>query len=336
MVDVLPGATNLPARWSFQVRLLGGSGPHRFEPDGLRAGAGLPVPAPDADPVFLSPFVKGAEAAREETMRISLRTIQADGDALKVEGVASSERARLASWQPGDLLRIAPAAGSLEGLVFWASVDWREDTGVKFSARVPVGGALDPERKPADFDAGISCTPRFGPACDLYSLGMLLFRTLLVNDATRMGAADDAVQRVLRRVAVWSEGKSPAAAKVAAELAAQAAREPEVFSSPAVMHDEDDRDAAPRPVPARLWSDLLVFGFRLATAIPGFSFAAHHADGAAERPEALMEAVLAELALLEARVRIELFARAERDREISEACEEVLAELSGGAPGAKP
>ncbi len=335
MVDVLPGATNLPARWSFQVRLIGASGPHRFEPQGLRAG--LPVPAPDADKIFLSPFVRGAEFGREESLRVSIRSLQPEGDQLKVEGVASSERARLETWQPGDVIRVVPTGGALEGTTLWGTLEWREDQGVKFSALVPAGAVPDPARKPADFDAGVACFPRFGVACDLYSLGLLLFRSLLVNDQTTLIEADAALQRVLRRVSVWSEGKrSPAAARVASELLAQIGQEPDVFQPGALLHSEDDRNEAAKALPPRLWSDLLLFGFKLTTSIPGFSFATGHADSVPDHPEGLMDAVRAELSQLEARVRIELFARAERDREIGEVCDELLAELSGppkaGAP----
>ena len=37
MVDIVPGSTNLPARWTFRVRLIGIAGPHRFATEGARA-----------------------------------------------------------------------------------------------------------------------------------------------------------------------------------------------------------------------------------------------------------------------------------------------------------
>jgi hypothetical protein len=82
-------------------------------------------------------------------------------------------------------------------------------------------------------------------------------------------------------------------------------------------------------LPPRLWSDLLLFGFKLVTAVPGFSFSTGHADCSAERPEGLLDQVMTELAALEDRVRIELFSKADRDREIFEICSELLDELPG-------
>jgi hypothetical protein len=332
MVDIIPGSTNLPARWTFRAKLIGVAGPHRFTTAGAPAGAlpDLLVPAADVDRIFVSPMVRKAEFGREESLRVTLRSVKADGNRIRVEGSASSERARMESCQPGDVLRFVPAAGSgpLEGMTVWGTVDAPEERGIRFTALLDAAGSE--AKKPGDFDAQVAIFPRFQVPCDLYGLGMLLFRTLLVNDTTDLLTVDDGVQRVLKKLALWLEGKkSPAAARVAGELMPIVEREKEVFSSPAVLYLQDDRDERPRVLPPRLWSDLLLFGFKLVTAVPGFSFATGHADCAADRPEGLMDQVMTELAALEDRVRIELFSKADRDREIFEICSELLDELPG-------
>jgi len=158
---------------------------------------------------------------------------------------------------------------------------------------------------------------------------MLFFRTMLVNDTTDLLAVDDGVQRVLKKLALWLEGKkSPAAARVAGELMPIVEREKEVFSSPAVLFLQEDRDERPRALPTRFWSDVLLFGFKLLTAVEGFSFATGHADFPTDHPEGMLDLVMTELAGLEDRVRIELFSRGDRDREISEVCSEILDELT--------
>ena len=331
MVDIVPGSTNLPARWKFRVRLIGVAGPHRFPTAGAPAGAlpSLLVPATDADKIFISPLVRKAEFGREESLRVTVRSVKADGDRVKLEGSASSERARLETCQPGDVIRLIPAAGSgpLEGLTLWGTVDAPEERGIRFTAML---GGGDGSRKPGDFDASVAIFPKFHVPCDLYGLGMLLFRTLLVNDGTDLLAVDDAVQRVLKKLALWLEGKkSPAAARVAGELMPIVEREKEVFSSPAVLYLQEDRDERPRALPTRLWSDVLLFGFKLLTNIEGFSFATGHADFPPDHPEGMLDLVMTELAGLEERVRIELFSRGDRDREISEVVGELIDELSG-------
>jgi hypothetical protein len=338
MVDIVPGSTNLPARWTFRARLIGAAGPHRFPTDGAPQGAvpTLLVPAPDADRIFVSPFVRKAEFGREESLRVTVRSVKSEGGRIKLEGSASSERARLENVQAGDAIRMAPASagGPLEGTTIWGTVSGVEERGVRFTALLEAGSGLDPSKKPADFDAGVAFFPRFQVPCDLYGLGMLFFRTLLVNDGNDLLAVEDGVQRVLKKLAAWLEGKkSPAAARVAGELMPVVEREKEIFASPAVLYVQDERDERPRPLPQRLWSDLLLFGFKLVTGVPGFSFATAHADCPADRPEAVMDQVMTELAGLEDRVRIELFSKADRDREIFEICSQLLDELPGGGRG---
>jgi hypothetical protein len=332
MVDVVPGSTNLPARWTFRTRLIGAAGPHRVATVGAPAGAlpDLLVPAPDADRIFVSPFVRKAEFGREESLRVTVRSVKADGGRVRIEGSASSDRARLEKCQPGDVIRLIPAsAGPLEGLTLWGTVDAPEERGVRFTALADAASGFDSSRKPADFDAVVAFFPRFQVPCDLFGLGMLLFRALLVNDGTDLLAVDDAVHRVLKKLGLWLEGKkSPAAARVAGELMPIVEREKEVFGSSAIFYLQEDREERPRPLPQRLWSDVLLFGFKLLTAIEGFSFATGHADFPQEHPEGMLDLVMTELAGLEDRVRIELFSKADRDREISEVCNELMDELA--------
>src|SRR5690242_18958898 len=113
MVDEVSAGINLPARWGLQARLIGVAGTHRFPTTGTTPGA-LPdqlVPASDDDWIFISPLVRKAEFGREESVRVVVRSLKADGERLKLEGSASSERARLEGLQPGDVIRLCPASG---------------------------------------------------------------------------------------------------------------------------------------------------------------------------------------------------------------------------------
>ncbi len=333
MVDVIPGSTNLPARWTYRTRLIGASGPHRFPKPGAPAGVlpELPIPSPDVDRMFVSPMVAKAEFGREESLRITLRSMKAEGGSIKLEGSASSDRARLEACQNGDVLRFIPSPGSgvLEGLTIWGTIDAPEERGVRFTAILEPPPGLDLSRRPGDFDAGVAIYPRFQVPCDLYGLGMLLFRALLVNDQTDILAVDDALQRVLKKLALWLEGKkSTTSARVAGELMPIVDREKEIFSSPAILYMQEDREERVRALPARLWSDVLLFGFKLLTSIEGFSFATSHSDFPTGHPEGTLDLVMTELAGIEDRIRIELFSKGDRDREIADVCEELLNELS--------
>ena len=67
---------------------------------------------------------------------------------------------------------------------------------------------------------------------------------------------------------------------------------------------------------------------QLLTSVEGFSFATGHADFPTDHPEGMLDLVMTELAGLEDRVRIELFSRSDRDREISDVCTDIIEELT--------
>jgi hypothetical protein len=338
MVGVAPAGSALPARWNFQARLIGLASPHRSFP-GASAGeapSDLLFPAPDADPTYLSPLVREGSLGGEESMRVSLRSVSAAGAGVVLEGAVSSERVRLDGYRAGDVVRIVPssAAGALEALTLWGALAEREERAFRFTARLPKAvPSLAPGRPVPDFNALVAFYRTFHVPCDLYGLGMLLLRAVLVNDERDIFAVDDAVQRVLKKLALRFAGKAPPSARqVQTELASLVEQERGVFGAASVFYARDDREGRPVAIPPALWRDLLAFAFRLLTNLPGFSVCADHADYPADRPEAVMDKVLADLSLLEARVDVELFARADRDREISELCAELVAELSAPKP----
>lgn len=333
-VMVRPGGLpeGLPQRWGFRLRLCGVSGARRFSADG---GPELLQPDPDADPLFGSPFLREVEFGREETMRIAIQSVQMEGPRCRLEGTASSERVRLEAYRPGDAIRVIPvnAGGALEHFTFWGTLGERTQDGIRFSAVLEEGTVPSPAPvRVQEFDAGVAFYRRFRPPCDLYPLGLLLFRTLLVNDGCDVFEMEAALQRVLRKLSLWLEERgTPPASRIADALRSFLEGEEGVFGASAILYARRDREEAKTAVPERLWMDLLRLGFRLATAVPGFSFAAHHADAPADRPEELLERVLGEVAELEARTDVELFGRELRNAEIHEICRDLLGETSGPA-----
>jgi len=321
MVRVSPGASALPARWISQARLIGLASPHRSVP-GAAAGdasSSLLFPASDVDPTYLSPLIREKGSSSEESLRVSIRSATPE----KIEGTLSSDRVRLDSYRRGDVVRVV-ASSVFEGLTLWATLGEREEKALRFEAK-PVPN-LTAGR---DFEAVVSFYRNFHVPCDLYGLGMLLLRAVLVNDEHDIFAVDDAVQRVLKKQALRFAGKGqPTARQVQTELASLLEQERAVFGASSVHYSRDDREGRPVAIPPALWRDLLFFAFRLMTNLPGFSYCADHADYPADRPESVMDKVLADLELLEARANVELFARADRDREITEVCGELAAELS--------
>ncbi len=332
-VMVRPGepSRGLPARWGFRVKLGGVAGARRLPTD---EGPELLQPSLDADKTCLSPLLRETEFGHEETMRVSIQSIQAEGPRVRLEGTVSSDRARLDAFLPGDAIRIIPtgAAGPLENLTFWGVLGERMDRSFRFTALLAEGTVGSPaSMKAQEFDAGVAFFRRFHVPCDLYPLGLLLFRALLVNDERDAFAVDDALQRVLKKLALWLEDRDrPDGPKVAAQVRSLLEAE-EVFSPSSVLYAREDRQGAQASVPGRLWSDLLLLGFKLVTCVSGFSVCAHHADYPADRPEEVLDRMLGNLGELETQADVELFSRAARDGEIYDVCRELLGEMSGPA-----
>ena len=191
----------------------------------------------------------------------------------------------------------------------------------------PMGKALKP------FDAAVSFYKKFHVPTDLYSLGMIFFRTLLVNEEQDLFTVDDSIQRVLKKLYLAFEGrKDPSARKVTNELLLLLDREKPVFERDAAVFTVADRHRR-SGINKKIWSDLLLLGFRLLTNIPGFSYCGDHADYSVEKPETVLDEVVGDLEFVATRIRVELFSAVNRDREIAEVCNELISEATGTSLG---
>jgi hypothetical protein len=336
MARIRSPGSGLPPRWSFSVKLIDPGAALVFRPADRPDGptGEVLVPPLDAPEEYHSPYVRQA-VGRDEPVRLSLGSI--DGGALEAE--VASPRARQWDHQPGDAVRVVPRSGPLEGRTLWGRVTGRTQGGL--SLRLESQPVPRDIKLPAAVEASIAFHRKLDLPCDLYPLGMLFFRALLVNDAQDSYAVGETLGRVVSKVKETAFG-SRDPQRIRGLFDWQLEVEAAVFSPEAVLHPgalrREPGRLSPRPeesapdaaIPRRLWSDILVLGFRLLTSFPGFSHAAHASDCDPQRPEALLDGVLAELEALIRRVHIEVFGAGERDRAVVRACDALLAEASGG------
>jgi hypothetical protein len=172
------------------------------------------------------------------------------------------------------------------------------------------------------------------PAVDLRGLARLYFRALLVNDAQDEAAAEGAVARVAERLrSSFPDGGAPADPKSVADLLRVLFEaEAQAFDRSSPLYAMAAREAKENLIPPGLWSDLLIFGFRLEVPIPGFGFAPPP-EGAMAGP---VERALADFEVLLGRVQVELTGRADRGREIQRVCDALMTEFAVAAPGGAP
>ena len=365
MAAVPPPGTDLPARWHFQVKIIDPGSAFALEAPGESGldGEAL-VPIVDAPPEYVSPAVKQGSLAREELFQLTVRALRPAGSLFDLEVEAVSPKRRIADYRPGDVVRVRPAsqAGWLEGAAMWGRVERPLAEGLSLTLRTPQGASPTASfRTPASFEANVAFYKRFDIPCDLHALGMLLFRAILVNDGQDSFAVEEAVRRALVKVndAIAARGTQTDRLKISGHLQWQMDVERAVFGRQSILYARKAREGKsaedagkeptptePRPqnrIPPRLWSELVLLGFRLVSVIPGFSYLGGIGEETRGRSELIVDQVLRDLDVLSARVHVELFSRDARNVEIARACRELVAELEaqeagGGSPtlAAKP
>jgi len=175
--------------------------------------------------------------------------------------------------------------------------------------------------------------PTFHVPCDVFSLGMLLFRGLLVNEEQDTARVACGVGEVAQRLAPMVEGLGPGdRALLGKRLRERLADEPVAFGSSAILFAQGDR-AVGGSLPDYLWYDALLLGFRLVTNLADFSLCRDHGDYDPADPAGRLRQLAYAVDDLEQRIRAELFGAPGRDRELREACAVVKRELTAVGEG---
>jgi hypothetical protein len=98
--------------------------------------------------------------------------------------------------------------------------------------------------------------PLLSSPCDLFSLGVLAVRTLLVDDKTTLAVALDEVLSLGRQAAAEHKAESPAGARLRAILERDA-RYGASLGPHHLTHEGIEPQAAARLIPAEIWGDTL-------------------------------------------------------------------------------
>ncbi|MGH9369730.1 MAG: hypothetical protein ACRD3M_18930, partial [Thermoanaerobaculia bacterium] len=172
----------------------------------------------------------------------------------------------------------------------------------------------------------------FAAPSDLYSLGMILLRLLLANDAQDARRIQLSLERVGKRLAAAGETtlanvlSGPGAAALLerdTELSA-------VFRKSNVFYQALDREAErPNAIPDALWKRALLLGLRLATRLSGFSLCTSPADYDDMHPTEKIERLASEIEHLAMEARGLLFGRQGINLEIQQVLGELLTEKIG-------
>lgn len=338
MANIIPTGRDLPARWSFQIKIfdLAATAPFVPLPEFAETFAGIFVPPHNYNQLYTSPTIKDTPFGLWEHLHVTIRETatreENETQRVEIEIDLFSDQMRMAEISAHDLLRVvlnAPAHG-LGHLEVWGRKTGEMPRGVRMRG---VLATPDPQTLAAlakianqSFPNGrVAHYKTYFTPCDVHSLGMLLLRTLLVNDKNDLSRVAKIVERVVQRLTLdlKPEGEVPDH-RVIERLQPLLRENEEFFSKNALLYKHEHRERRRNAVPEELWQDILIFAFRLLTHVPGFSICAHHGDYDWDKPEANLERVLQFVQNINHAIHAEIFGSQERNREIWEVCDEVL------------
>jgi hypothetical protein len=336
-VEPGPRAGFLPHLWSFRVKLLGASAGRS-----ARLGPEIAVPLPPLSPraPFASAALRAARLASPSTAELLISRV-------------TEEKGAKGFWRiEGTLLDphgFYPPPGPRD----WLQLAWPRDP---FGPGRTVAARLDPRASRPSIEAAITTEPmalepalakqlgrsggfrvpgvryRIYPALDvpedLYSLGVLLLRMLLVNDGQALSALEPLIEAVPQGPEARGARASAQGAQEALDAMLGAA--PESLAKANLFHRAVDRTPErPNAVPDDLWTGVLLFALRLVARGPGFGLTPEPGGSFAydtTHPTAALDAVRAEAADLLHQLHAVLFQRQAVHAEIQAVLAELLAE----------
>jgi hypothetical protein len=318
---------DVPSRWRFEVKLidLGSRVELDFDPGAQLDLPKLSVPEPQAHKAFVSPQLDPGDFSNEAALQLAGRAVSVqNGKAAQiVESLTRSLEFR--GCAVGDLVRILPyvPVPELGSGPFYGVVDKVDEDRPSFRLRL----TTKEHKFPAQFEAGVTLYRNYRAPCDLYSLGRMLLRTLLVNDRHDMVWLEETSERILARVGARLAAEDAPTSEEAEAQLRQELRSSSLHSS-MILYRSEDRELYADSIPESIWSELLVFAFRSMATHPSLALEPGYGAPAEQPHGALLRRIVRNLGRIHDRVRIELFAAAARERDIGSVCRDLLTEVN--------
>ena len=326
---------DLPHLWGFQAKLLGSSSARL-----LRVGSQAQILLPPSPPrvPFCSPRVQAAHMIQPQTAELIVDKLEEEKGTgnkklWRLVGQLEDPNGVFPAPRPGDWFSLGSSKGPLASAACYArtvagdgspgSLPVIETEPLALSAAQSRALAEKPGQRLGNLDYRLY--PALGIEEDLFSLGVLLLRTLLVNDRQDLSAVSELVAAVPQRGA-----RERRAREVGWERAAAAAftsvlaEHPESLAKTNIFFQQADRDSErPNSIPEPLWRESLWLAFSLLAM--GSVPSAPDAEKPDERPaEASLEGVSQTLQDLLRRLHQILFQRQSVHLEIRSVISEML------------
>jgi len=334
---------NLPARWNFRLALLDLGATLPFGAEGVPADAPHVFRPPlEPDPLYSAPLVRDEPFGKNDLAHFIIRTAELVTDPkgqrrarLEMDVVGQALRTRKMSRRDLLVLTIPVQARELQQVRLWGMPCDLIENGIRF---LGVSSAIDEATyalleamtNRVMYDREVSFYRAFHVPCDIYSLGMLLFRTLLVHDGQDIHTVAEVVKFILGRVELSLPRGKPAEPVQVREIIRDHLRsDARTFNRFSVLYNREKRAGNRNAIPEDLWEELLLLAFRMTTWIPGFSLCGDSGDFDPADPSTAVQKVLQEIEDAVGRVWAELLGSQAMNRDILSVMDAVLDEMSG-------
>jgi len=277
------------------------------------------VPPPGDDPLQRSPLVDASVFRATAQGKLKIST---ERGLRMVEFV--SPHTRFQRIVPGDVAQIVVTRES-------ADLGFRQLGGTivevgPSSLLVDIGRDVVPAEGfavgSAEVPAELATYQKYNSACDLWALASLLANLLIVNDGRDAVATDEILRGICARLRSRI-GASPGTIEDLARGCIQQAKE---LDSREIFFPESLRKCLARsPISVTIWTDIWILIVKMATTIPGFSFAEGYSSSAP------MDEILQAVEALALRVEVESFGLEARRAELADAVAHQMAILAQGA-----
>lgn len=343
MINPTPGGGGLPGLWQFETRLISLGSP-TLELPGHRIEQEIYVPPVSDDPLYQSELLRnsGFGIMQQGEFLLSGLEKQGEGEFL-LKAQLHHEGLGLRWLSPKDRVLVMLGrhlVGEAE-IELLARRDPEHPHAQRMIQLISEPLHLDSRREAALLKlrgirvphARFCLLPMLHVPCDLYSLGMLLFRALLVNDGQSIGQVALALEELRQDLASLAEIEcaEDGAAEFWEDLL-RGHRRPEiagVFDVRQIWyHGHQRTEERPNAIPTELWSQAMALGLQLTSHFAGLSFCADHGDFDPSHRAGKTEAVARQFEHLLHRIDAALFGRAARNAEIRLALEQVMRETT--------
>ena len=334
----------LPARWNFLVKLSNAEGAlpfiHEHMPPTLMDR--LYQPPHSVENLYQPRELRDWPLGKSESVTVLIRSMERirleEVETVNIRGIVQlhilNDTLSASAFSEKDVFHVhlnLPHGGTTPAKVWGSKIESAERGLVISGMTEPIPPAvwdqLEQNQKHVFHQSKVVFYRAFHVPCDLYSLGVILLRTLVgprVEAIARLESALPNLLQGLERVVKSVGAADPITLAHRVRLLLN--EEGALFSQQALLYPTTNSQGGTTIVPDDLWYDGLQLAFQFLAKIPGFGFCENSGDYDLKNPSNQLELALTQVIRLGEWISLELFGSRQRNRDILSACQVIREE----------